>query len=53
MNGDLTAVPRAVYAVAQVLEGARGGVDLPKAVQDDVRDKVEAYYKKLHEDPPW
>jgi hypothetical protein len=53
VGGELKAVPRAIYAVAQVLEGARTPLDLPKTVQTDVRKKVEKYYHKLHEDPPW
>ncbi len=51
--GELKAVPHAIYAVAGVLEGSRGGVDLPAAVQNQVRVKVTKYYKKLGQDPPW
>jgi len=53
INGKLKAVPRGIYAVAQVLEGARGGVDLPASVKKDIRSKVEKYYKKMGEDAPW
>lgn len=53
IGGELKAVPRGIFAVAQVLEGARGGVDLPKSVQSDIRDKVEKYYKKIGDEPPW
>ena len=53
IDGKLQAVPRGIFAVAQVLQGARGGVDLPKTVQADVRRKVAAYYRKLDEQPPW
>lgn len=53
IGGKLTAVPRGIFAVAQVLEGARGGVDLPDSVQQDVREKIEKYYKQLGDDPPW
>lgn len=53
IDGKLVAVPRGIYAVAQVLEGARGGVDLPAAVKRDIRKKVEKYYKKMGEEAPW
>lgn len=53
VDGELRAVPRGIYAVAQVLEGARGGVDLPDDVIGDVRDKVEKYYEKMGEAVPW
>ena len=49
----LTAVPRGIFAVAQVLEGARGGVDLPKAVIADIRKRVEKYYKQMGDEAPW
>lgn len=53
IDGKLTAVPRGLYAVSVVLEGGRGGVDLPKNVIDDIRNKVEKYYKKMGEEVPW
>jgi hypothetical protein len=53
IGGELKAVPRGIFAVAQVLEGARGGVDLPEDVQESIRRKVEAYYRKMGEEPPW
>lgn len=52
-NGDLKAMPEGLHAVAAVLEGARGGVDLPDSVIDEVRDKVESYYEKMGEEVPW
>lgn len=53
ISGELKAVPAGIHAVAAVLEGSRGGVDLPRDVIADVRDKVEKYYKKMDEDVPW
>mgnify|MGYP001380019113 CR=1 FL=1 len=53
IDGELKAVPRAIYAVTQVLEGGRGGVDLPDEVQQEIREKVEKYYRRMGEDPPW
>ena len=53
IDGKLKAVPRGLYAVSVVLEGGRGGVDLPDDVIDDIRSKVEKYYKKMGEEVPW
>ena len=53
IDGELTAVPNGIHAVAVVLEGGRDGVDLPDDVIDDVRDKVEQYYDKMGEEVPW
>ena len=53
IGGELKAVPRAIFAVAQVLEGARGGVDLPDSVISSTRKRVEKYYKKMGEEAPW
>ncbi len=53
VDGELKAVPSGIHAVAVVLEGGRGGVDLPDDVIAEVRKKVEAYYDKMGEDVPW
>jgi hypothetical protein len=53
IDGELKAVPRAVFAAAQVLEGARGGVDLPKGDVARVRRHVERYYDKMGEEAPF
>lgn len=53
IDGELRAVPAGVEAVANVLEGGRGGVDLPNDVISDIRSKVESYYKKMGRDTPW
>lgn len=53
IDGELKAVPNGIHAVAVVLEGGRGGVDLPQSVIADVRDKVEKYYDKMGEEVPW
>lgn len=53
VGGELKAVPHALHAVSSVIEGGRGGVDLPKNVKDDIRGKVETYYKKMGEKVPW
>lgn len=53
VDGRLTAVPRAVFAAAAVLQGSRGGVDLPERDVDRVRSHLAKYYAKLGETPPW
>lgn len=53
IDGRLRAVPRGVMAAAAVMQGSRGGVDLPKKDIDGVRRHLARYYRKLGEDPPW
>lgn len=53
IDGKLTAVPHGIHAVSVVLEGGRGGVDLPGDVIAEVRDKVGRYYDKMGEKVPW
>lgn len=45
--GTLKAVPRGIFAVAAVLQGGRGGVDIPEAEQTSIKANVARYYKKL------
>lgn len=52
-NGELVAVEKGILAVAQVLEGARGDVDLPATVKKQVREHVAAYYQRLNQEVPW
>jgi hypothetical protein len=53
VNGELKAVPRGVMAAGNVLEGGRGGVDLPEDDIDRVKSQVTKYYEKMGEEPPW
>ena len=53
MDGELKATPRRLFAVAQLLRGAREGVDIPESVLRSVRRKVTAYYHKLGDKAPW
>lgn len=50
IDGELTIVPRAVNAVAAVLGGARGGVDIPDADMDRVQSIVDRIQKRMHGD---
>ena len=53
VDGRLKAVPRGVMAAGGVIQGARGGVDLPAKDRDRVRSHLAKYYKKMGEEPPW
>ena len=60
IDDTLKAVPRAIFAVAAVLMGARGGVDIPAADKEGVKRRVERYYAKMRKEfddddiiPPW
>jgi hypothetical protein len=53
VDGKLVAVPRGIMAAAGVLDGARGGVNLPAADLDRVKSHLAKYYKKMDETPPW
>jgi hypothetical protein len=59
-DGELTVIPRAIFAVAAVLMGARGGADIPAADLERVKTTVGQYYadmRRQFEDeamiPPW
>ena len=47
INNRLTAIPRGIFAVAGVLMGARGGVDIPETDATKVKAHVERYYTKM------
>lgn len=53
VGGRLRVVPRAVFAAAAVVDGSRGGVDLPGKDRERVRSHLAKYYAKLDESPPW
>lgn len=60
VDGTLTAMPRAIFAAAAVMQGARGGVDIPAADRDAVKAHIAKYYAKMaatFDDPelvpPW
>ena len=53
IDGKLRAVPRGVMAAAAVMQGSRGGVDLPKGDVDRVKSHLGKYYAKMDDTPPW
>jgi hypothetical protein len=60
VDGQARAIPRGIFAVAAVLQGARGGAAIPAADQAAIKGKVGHYYAKMREEfdddsiaPPW
>jgi hypothetical protein len=53
IGGDLKAVPRGVMASGAIMQGSRGGVDLPKSDIGRVKSHLAKYYKKMGDEPPW
>ena len=53
VDDRLVAVPRGVFAAAAVVQGSRGGVDLPAKDVDRVKSHLAKYYAKLDDTPPW
>ncbi len=53
VRGELQAVPRGVMSAAAVMQGSRGGVDLPERDIDRVKSHLAKYYHKMDETPPW
>lgn len=53
VDKKLKAVPRGVMAAGAVMQGSRGGVDLPKDDIARVKSHLAKYYDKMGDDPPW
>ncbi|MFN8101291.1 MAG: hypothetical protein U0Q20_06785 [Mycobacterium sp.] len=53
VDGRLRAVPRGVMAAAAVMQGSRGGIDLPQADIERVKSHLAKYYDKMDDAPPW
>ena len=53
IGGKLRAVPRGVMAAGNVMQGARGGVDIPDSDVDRVKSHLAKYYRKMDRNPPW
>jgi hypothetical protein len=47
VDGELTLIPRGVYAVAGVLNGARGGASIPAGDQDRLKTVVSGLYERI------
>lgn len=61
INGTLTIVPKAVFAAAAAVGGARGGVNIPDSDKAGIRTKLSSLYGRIepvegedgHPTPPW
>jgi hypothetical protein len=53
IDGRLKAVPRGIMAAGNVMQGARGGVDLPKRDIERVKSHLAKYYAKMGDTAPW
>ena len=53
IDGRLKAVPRGIMAAAAVMQGSRGGVDIPEKDVDRVKSHLAKYYAKMGDTPPW
>jgi hypothetical protein len=52
-NDGMKAVWRGVTAAAAVLQGGRGGADIPEADQDAVKAHIARHYQQWDEVAPW
>jgi hypothetical protein len=53
IDGKLRAVPRGVMAAGAIMQGSRGGVDLPDSDVDRVKSHLAKYYDKMDDTAPW
>ncbi len=53
VGGRLVVHKRGVYAAAAVLQGARGGVDIPEGELEAVKRHIAAHYHQWGEQAPW
>jgi hypothetical protein len=53
VDGTLTVVPRAVEAAAGIVDGARGGLDVPESDKRELREVLGRYYATMGDTAPW
>ncbi len=53
VDGELRAVPRGVMAAGNVMQGGRGGVDVPDSDVERLKNHLAKYYAKLGDQAPW
>jgi len=53
VDGRLLAAPRGVMAAGNIMQGSRGGVDLPEKDIDRAKSHLAKYYAKMGETAPW
>lgn len=52
-SGSLKAVPRGIFAAAGVVNGARGGLNIPEGDIPSLKSHIEKYYKKMDKESPF
>jgi len=52
-GGKIKAVPKAIFAIAAALSGARGGVNIPDADKSKIKSQLNKYYEKMDREPPF
>ena len=53
VKGKLKVIPRGLITAGNVMQGGRGGVDLPEQDIDRVKSHLAKYYRKLGDTAPW
>ncbi|UMG94601.1 hypothetical protein [Nocardioides sp. TF02-7] len=53
VGGKLKAVPRGVRAAGGIMQGARGGIDIPERDVERVKSHLAKYYEKMGDTAPW
>ncbi|MDF5754353.1 hypothetical protein [Spongiactinospora sp. TRM90649] len=53
VDDKLKAVPHAIFAAGNIMQGARGGIDIPKGDVGPVKKHLARYYEKMGDTPPW
>jgi len=52
-DGRLVAVKSGIIAAAAAVQGARGGVGIPKKDKAAVKRRIASYYRRMKMEPPW
>lgn len=53
VDGRLKVVPRGLMAAGNVMQGGRGGADLPEKDIEKVKSHLAKYYEKMGDTAPW
>jgi hypothetical protein len=53
IGNELKAVPRAIMAAGAIMQGGRGGIDLPQKDIPRVKSHLAKYYRAMGDEPPW
>ena len=53
VDGKLKVVPRGLMAAGNVMQGGRGGADLPEKDIDRVKGHLAKYYENMGDTAPW